>query len=75
MSDKAGRTVAFADAAKSLKEDFARANTSRQVEAQKALKQPLPAKGQGSSTRVNLASPLTEEGIRQRLEAAGHKID
>jgi hypothetical protein len=75
MSDKAGRTVAFDDAAKSLKDDFARANTSRQVEAQKALKQPLPAKGQGSSTRVNLASPLTEEGIRQRLEAAGHKID
>jgi hypothetical protein len=75
MSDKAGKTISFDEAAASLKADISRANTSRQVAAQKALKSPLPTKGQGSSTRANFAPPTTDEGIRQRLEAAGHKLD
>lgn len=74
LCEKAGKTVPFAEAAKSVNADLKRGLTQRQVAANSAVKAPLKLKGGGSSSRPTFAPPTTDEGIRQRLKAAGHDI-
>jgi hypothetical protein len=74
LCEKAGKTVPFAEAAKSVNADLKRGLTKRQVAANSAVKAPLKLKGGGSSSRPTFAPPTTDEGIRQRLKAAGHDI-
>lgn len=74
LCEKAGKTVPFAEAAKSVNADLKRGMTQKQVAANSAVKAPLKLKGGGSSSRPTFAPPTTDEGIRQRLKAAGHDI-
>lgn len=75
LSDKAGKTVSFDEAGKSLLADISRATSARQIEANASVKKPLPKAAGTSSSKPNFAPPTTDEGIRQRLVAAGIKID
>lgn len=75
LSDKAGKTVSFEEAGKSLMADISRATTARQVQANAAVKKPMPKAAGTSSSKPNFAPPTTDEGIRQRLAAHGFKLD
>lgn len=75
MSDRAGKTVSFEEASKSLLTDISRVNSQPQLAANAKINKVLPKASGASSSKPSFAPPTSDEGIRQRLEAQGIKLD